>query len=73
MFIAALITIPRTWKPPRCQSADEWVKKLCYIYTTEYYYLALKRNVSESVLIRRMNLEPIVQSEVRNRKTNIIY
>ena len=61
MFIAALLTIARTWKQPRCPSADEWIKKLCYIYTMEYYS-AIKRNTFESVLIRWMNLEVITQS-----------
>ena len=37
MFIAALFTIARTWKQPRCPSADEWIRKLWYIYTMEYY------------------------------------
>ena len=64
MFIAALFAIARTWKQPRCPSTDEWIKKLWHIYTIEYY-LAIKRNEFESVLIRWMNLEPIVQSEVR--------
>ena len=62
MFIAALFTIARTWNQPRCPWTDEWIKKL-YIYTTEYY-LAIKRNAFESVLIRWMNLEPILQGEV---------
>ena len=50
VFIAALFTIARTWKPPRCPSTDEWIKKL-YIYTMEYY-TAIKKNVFESVLMR---------------------
>ena len=62
MFIAALFTIARTWNQPRCPSTDEWIKKL-YIYTMEYY-LAIKRNAFESVLMRWMNLEPILQGEV---------
>ena len=62
MFIAALFTIARTWKQPRCPSADEWVKKPWYIYTMGYYS-AIKRNVFESVLMRWLNLEPIIQSE----------
>ena len=60
LFIAALFTIARTWKQPRCPSTDEWVKKLWYIYTMEYYSAA-KRNTFESVLMRWMNLEPIKQ------------
>ena len=59
MFTAALFTIARTWKQPRCPSTDEWIKKLRYIYTMEYYS-AIKRNVFESVLTRWMNLEPII-------------
>ena len=47
-------------------------KEVVYIYTMEYY-LAIKRNAFESVLVRRMNLEPVIQSKVRKRKTNIIY
>ena len=61
MFIAALFTIPRTWKQPRYPSADEWVRKLWYIYTMEYYS-AMKKNAFESVLMRWMKLEPIIQS-----------
>ena len=63
LFIAALFTLARTWKKPRCPSTDEWIKKLWYIYTMEYYS-AIKRNTFESVLMRWMNLEPIIQSEV---------
>ena len=72
MFIAALFTISRTWKQPRCPPTDEWIKKLWYIYTMEYYS-AIKRNISESVLMRWTNLDPIIQSEVSQRKINIIY
>ena len=67
MFIAALFTIARIWKQPRCPSADEWIRKLWYIYTVEYYS-AIKRNVFESVLMRWMNLESIIQGEVRKIK-----
>ena len=63
LFIATLITIAKIWKPPRSPRTDEWIKKLWYIYAMEYYS-AIKRNAFESVLIRRMNLEPIIQSEV---------
>ena len=62
MFIAALFTIARTWKQPRCSSADEWIRKLWYIYTMEYY-LAIKKKTFELVLMRWMNLEPIIQNE----------
>ena len=58
-FITAQFAIARTWKQPRCPSADEWIRKLWYIYTTEYYS-AIKRNACESVLKRWTNLEPII-------------
>ena len=66
MFIAALFTITRTQKQPRCPLADEWIKKL-YIYTMEYYS-AIKKNPLESVLMRWMKLEPIIQSEVSQKE-----
>ena len=73
MFIAALFTIARTGTQPRCLSTDEWIKKLWDIYTMEYYS-ALKRNKFESALVRWMNLEPVIQSKVsQKRKTNIVY
>jgi len=65
MFITALFTIARTWKQSKCQSADEWIKKL-YIYTMDYYS-AIKRNTFESVLMRWMNLECIIQSQVSQK------
>ena len=67
MFIAALSTIARTWKQPRCPSADEWIRKLQYIYTMGYYS-AIKKNTFESVLMRWMKLEPIIQSEVSQKE-----
>ena len=51
LFIAALFTVARTWKQPGCLSTDEWIKKLCYVYTMEYYS-AIKRKTFESVLMR---------------------
>ena len=66
MFITALFIIARTWKQPRCPSADKWIRKLWYIYTMEYYS-AIKKNTFESVLMRWMNLEPILQSEVSQK------
>ena len=66
IFIAALFIIARTWKQPRCPSADEWIKKLWYIYTMEYYS-AIKNNTFESVLMRWMKLEPIKQGEVSQK------
>ena len=65
--MAALVTIARTWKQPSCPSIDEWIKKLWYIYTMEYYS-AIKRNASESVLMRWMNLESVIQSEVTQKE-----
>ena len=67
MFTAALFTKARTWKQPRCPSTDEWLKKLQYIYTKEYYS-AIKRNAFESFLLRWMNLKPILQSEVSQKE-----
>ena len=67
MFIAALFIIARTWKQPRCPPADEWIRKLWYIYTMEYYS-AIENNAFESVLMRWMKLEPIIQSEVSQKE-----
>ena len=67
MFITALFTIARAWKKPRCPSADEWVRKLCIPYTMEYCS-AIKKNTFESVLMRWMKLEPILQSEVSQKE-----
>ena len=77
IVIAALFTVARTWKQPRCPSTDEWMKKLWYICTMEYYS-AIKRNAFVSVLMRWMNLESIIQTEVsqkrvRKRKINITF
>ena len=68
MFIAALFTIARTQKQPRCPLADAWIKKLWYIYTMVFHNSAIKRNAFESVLMRWMNLEPIIQSEVSQKE-----
>ena len=67
LFIAALFTVARTWKQPRCPLRDEWIKKLWHIYTIEYYS-AIKGNTFESVLMKWMNLEPITQSEVSQKE-----
>ena len=65
--------MPEHGSKPRYPLTDEWIKKLWHIYTMEFY-LAIKRNEFESVLVRWMNLEPLIQSEeVRNRKTNVVY
>ena len=66
MFIAALFTIASTWKQPRCPLAEKWIRKL-YIYTMEYYS-PIKKNAFESVLMRWMKLEPIIQSEVSQKE-----
>ena len=60
MFIATLFTRARTWKQPRCPSADEWIRKLWYIYKMEYYSVR-KKDAFESVLMSWMKLEPIIQ------------
>ena len=67
MFTAALLTIARTWKQPKCLSTDEWMKRLLCVYTMEYYS-AIKRNTFESVLMRWTNPEPIIQSEVSQKE-----
>ena len=67
MFIAALFIIARTWKQSRCSSADEWIRKPWYLCTMEYYS-AIKKNTFESVLMRWMKLEPIIQSEVSQKE-----
>ena len=72
MFTVALFTMARTWKQSRCLSANEWIRKLWYIYTMKYYS-AVKKTTFESVLMRWMKLEPIVQSEVSQSRTPIWY
>ena len=67
MFTAALFTIARTWKQPRCSLTDEWINRSWYIHTMEYYS-AIKKNAFESVLMRWMNLEPIIQSELSQKE-----
>ena len=61
MFIAALFIIARTWKQPKRPLADKWIRKLWYIYTMEYYSV-IKMNAFESVLMRWLKVEPIIQS-----------
>ena len=72
MFIAALFIIARTWKQPRCPSADEWIRKPQYIYTMEYYS-AVKGNTIKSVLMRWMKLKNIKQCSKSERETPIQY
>ena len=67
MFTAALFMIARTWKQPRCTLAEEWIRTLWYIYTMEYYS-AIKKNALESVLMRLMKWEPIINSEVSQKE-----
>ena len=67
MFISALFTIARSWKQPRYPMTEEWVKKPWYIYTMEYYS-AIKMIAFESVIMRCMKLEPIIQHKVQKRK-----
>ena len=71
-FTAGLFTVARTWKQPKCPSTDEWIQKLWYIYTMEYYS-AIKRNAFESVLMRWMNVEPIIQSELSQKEKDNIF
>ena len=66
MFITELFIIARTWKQPRCPSADEWIRKLWHVYTMEYYS-ATKKNTFESVIMRWIKLEPIIQSEISQK------
>ena len=72
MFIAALFTIAWTLKQPKCPSTDEWIKKMWHIYTMEYYS-AMKRNEIELFVVRWMDLETVIQSEVSQKEKNIPY
>ena len=69
MFIAALFTTARTWKQPKCPWTDEWIKKMWHIYTMEYYS-AIKRNETELFVVRWMELETVIQSEVSQKEKN---
>ena len=69
MFVVALFTVARTWKQPRCPSTDEWIEKLWYLCTMEFNS-AIKWNVFESVLMRWMNLEPIIHSKISQKEKN---
>ena len=69
MFIAALFTIARTWKQPKCPSTDEWIKKMWHIYTMEYCS-AIKQNEMEVFVMRWMELESVIQSEVSQKEKN---
>ena len=69
VFIAALFTIARSWKHPKCPSTDEWIKKMLYIYTMEYYS-AIKRNEIGSFLEMWMDLETVILSEISQKERN---
>ena len=69
VFIAALFTIARTWKQPKCPLKDEWIKKPWHIYTIEYYS-AIKRNEIELFVASWMDLESVIQSEVSQKEKN---
>ena len=69
IFTAAVFTIARTWKQPMCPLTDEWRKKMWHIYTMEYYS-ALKRNKIEFFVVRWMDLESVIQSEVSQKEKN---
>ena len=69
MFITALFTIARTWKQPKCPSREEWIKKIWYIYTKEYYS-AIKRNEIVSFAEMWMDLETVIQSKVSQKEKN---
>ena len=71
MFIAALFTITKTQKQPKCLSSDDWIKKKWYIYTMEYYS-AIKKNKIMPFAATWMEPETVVLSEVRKRKTNTV-
>ena len=69
MFTAALFTIARTWNQSKCPSTDEWIKKMWQIYTVEYYS-AIKRNEIELFVMRWMDIESVIQSEVSQKEKN---
>ena len=68
MFIAALFTIARSWKQPKCPLTDEWIKKM-YVYAMEYYS-AIERNEIGSFVETWMNLQTVIQSEVSQKEKN---
>ena len=69
MFTAALFTIPKIWKQPKCPLTDEWIKKMWHIYTMEYYS-AIKGNEIELFVVRWMDLESVIQSEISQKEKN---
>ena len=69
MFIAALFTVARSWKQPKCPSTDKWIKKMWYIYIMEYYS-AIKKNEIVPFAEMQMDLENVIQSEVSQKEKN---
>ena len=69
MFTAALVTIARTWKQPKHPLTDEWIKKMWHIHTMEYYS-AIKINETELFVVRWMDLQSVIQSEVSQKEKN---
>ena len=69
MFIAALFTIARMWKQPKCPTTDEWIKNMWHIYTVEYYS-AIRRKEIELFVVRWMDLECVIKSEVSQKEKN---
>ena len=72
MFTAALLTIAKTWKQPKCPLTEEWIKKMWYIYAMEYFS-AIKRNEIGSLVEMWMDLETVIQSEISQREKQISY
>ena len=72
MFTEALFTIAKRWKQPKCPSTEKWIKKMWYIYTMEYYSV-IERNEIRSFVEMWIELETVMKSEIRKRKTNITY
>ena len=70
MFTAALYTIAKTWKQPTCPSKEEWIKKMWYLYTMEYYSTIKKNEMPFAATWK--DLEIIILNEIRQRKTNTI-
>ena len=66
MFIAALFTIAKTWKPPKCPLTDGWIEKMCYIYTMDYYSATKKNEIMPFVVIQTQ-LEIIILSDVNEK------
>ena len=72
MFIAALSTIAKLWKEPKCPSTDKWIKKLWFIYTMEYF-VAMRKNEIWPFVATWMELESVMLSEISDRERQIPY